>query len=115
MVVVQTYCFRAYYRNDYARVSDMSPTGVKDNPAPVPTSPGLTVAAVTKDSPESPAFVITTSGARSTALAGLIPVGKQCTGPLAFTYRGRNFHRVNSADVKWWNTTRTTEVAAACI
>jgi len=83
-------------------------------PAPTPNPPTITAIAVVAGVVDNPVFKILADGSRSSAVAGFVSVGTACTGPVVFTYRGKSFRRVDPASVKWWNTTRTTEVAAAC-
>lgn len=114
MTVVQQYCFRAVHQNDYANRSGFSNVAVKDNPAPTPQAPVLSVAAVVSGVPVSPAFVVLASGARSTAVAGFVAVGAPVVSAPVFSYRGRTYCRVAPTNVRWWATTSTTEVAAPC-
>lgn len=79
-----------------------------------PNAPtGLTVDVVT-GAVTSPVFKILADGSRSSAVAGLIPSGKPCYGTVAFTYRGKSWKHVDPADVLWWNTTASPQVAGAC-
>lgn len=83
-------------------------------PAPTPNPPTITAIAVVAGVTDNPVFKILADGSRSSAVAGFVTVGTACTGPVVFTYRGKSFRRVDPAAVKWWNTTATPDVAAAC-
>ena len=83
-------------------------------PVPVPNPPTITTIEVVAGIGLTPAFKILADGSRSTAVAGFVPMGKACTGPVAFTYRGKSYRRVAPSDVKWWNTAASPDVAAAC-
>lgn len=83
--------------------------------APVPPNPpGNIVVAVVIGINVAPVYTITAAGARSTALAGFVPVGVACYDDVVFTYRGRSWRRVDVEDVRWWRTTPTANVAAPC-
>lgn len=83
-------------------------------PAPTPNPPVLTVQEVVAGVTESPAYRILASGARGSTVIGFVSKGTACSGPKVFSYRDRTYHRVPKASVKWWGTTATDEVAAAC-
>ena len=85
--------------------------------APVSPSPptlGPMVVAVVPGLSMSPAYRITTTGARGTTVVGFVPIGKACVGAPVFTYRGRAYYRVARGDVVWWATSPTDAVAAPC-
>jgi hypothetical protein len=79
-----------------------------------PSPPGAITVAVVIGVNVAPAYTITTSGARSSAVAGFVDLGRPCIGSPVFTYRGKSYRRVASTDVRWWNTTPTANVAAPC-
>ncbi len=91
-----------------------SPPACKTYAAVPPSAPGNIVIAVVIGIDVAPAYTILTSGKRSTALAGFVPVGVPCIGDVAFTYRGKYWRRVEPANVRWWATTPTANVAAPC-
>jgi hypothetical protein len=80
----------------------------------VPNPPSNVTIAVVVGANVAPAYKILANGARSDVLAGFVPAGKACDGPVVFTYRGSKFKRVAPADVQWWSTTSTSAVAAPC-
>lgn len=112
-VPVGTYCYQVTATVGGVE-SARSTESCKVIPPAVPNPPTITTIEVVAGVGLSPAFRILAGGGRSTAVAGFVPAGKACVGDVAFTYRGKSYRRVNPADVKWWNTTQTTEVAAAC-
>lgn len=81
---------------------------------PPPNPPVLTVAEVVAGVTMTPAFGIMSNGSRSSAVAGFVPVGTECIPPTVFRYRGRDYQRVDPNAVKWWATSPTQNVAAAC-
>lgn len=81
---------------------------------PVPNPPTLSVVPVVAGLNMSPAYKILSGGTRSTVVAGFVPVGKACSGPIVFRYRDRAYRKVPASDVKWWNTVPSDAVAAAC-
>lgn len=108
-----TWCFRGFSKakNLESATSNISSKVVPQAP---PNPPTITTVEVVAGVGFSPAFKILASGSRSAAVAGFVASGKACTGPVVFTYRGKSYRRVNPSDVKWWNTTASSEVAAAC-
>jgi hypothetical protein len=94
--------------------SGPSAVGTKLVPQPTPSPPTFTTIAVVANANVAPAYKILADGTRSSVLAGFVPVGKACAGTVAFTYRGVNFRKVAAADVQWWATVKTDQVAAAC-
>lgn len=81
---------------------------------PTPNPPVLSVQPVVAGLNMSPAYKILANGSRSTVVAGFVPVGTECSGPVVFKYRDKPYRRVSRESVKWWNTASTTEVAASC-
>lgn len=70
-------------------------------PGPVP----ITTIAVVIGLDHSPVYRLTLTGKKDERYhdaCGYIPVGKTCSGPVAFTFRDKSFRRVNSSDVKLW-------------
>lgn len=106
-------CFRAFTLAN-GNVSGPSAVQVKIVPAPTPNPPTFTTIAVVANANVAPAYKILASGARSDVLAGFVPTGRACTGNVVFTYRGVPFRKVARADVAWWGTTPTDNVAASC-
>jgi hypothetical protein len=106
-------CARAYTLAN-GNESGPSVVGTKLVPQPTPNPPVFTTIAVVANANVAPAYKIMADGTRSTVLAGFVPVGKACTGGVAFTYRGATFRKVAQADVQWWATAKTDSVAAAC-
>lgn len=74
-------------------------------PQPVPNPPTLSVVAVVAGLNMSPAYKILTDGSRSSVVAGFVPIGTECSGPVLFTYRNRGYRSVSREAVKWWNPT----------
>lgn len=72
-------------------------------PQPTPNPPVLTVQAVVADLNMSPAYKILADGSRSSVVAGFVPVGTGCGGPVVFKYRDREYRIVPREAVKWWN------------
>lgn len=72
-------------------------------PQPVPNAPTLSVVAVVAGLNMSPAYKILESGARSQVVAGFVPVGTACDGPVVFKYRNRSYRKIASNKVLWWN------------
>lgn len=107
------YCFRAYTQTA-AGESAASNVASKVIPAPLPNPPTITTIAVVAGVDHVPAFRILADGTRSTTVAGFVPVGTACTGPVVFTYRSRSYRRVDPSAVKWWQTSPTSSIAAAC-
>jgi len=91
-----------------------SPLYCKAFAAVPPSPPGNVVIAVVIGINVAPAYTILSSGARSTAVAGFVPVGVACYDDVVFTYRGKSWRRVDPENVRWWRTTPTANVAAPC-
>lgn len=91
-----------------------SPPFCKTYAAVPPGPPGNVTIAVVIGINVAPVYTITAAGARSTALAGFVPVGVACYDDVVFTYRGKSWRRVDVEDVRWWKTTPTPNVAAPC-
>jgi hypothetical protein len=70
---------------------------------PTPNPPVVTVQPVVAGLNMSPAYKILTDGSRSSVVAGFVPVGTACSGPVLFTYRNRGFRVVPRETVIWWN------------
>lgn len=108
-----TWCIRAYTQT--AAGESLPSNAVQAViPAPLPNPPTLSTTVVIAGASLQPAFGITAAGAQG-ALVGLIDVGRGCSGPVLFTYRGAAFRRVDPGAVKWWTGVKpSTAVAAAC-
>lgn len=83
-------------------------------PQPTPNPPTITVQEVVAGINMAPAYRVTASGERGTTVIGFVPVGTACTGTVVYTYRGKSYRKVLRDSVRWWGTTPTDEVAAAC-
>ncbi len=89
-------------------------------PQPTPNPPtGLSVVAVVAGLNMAPAYKVLANGSRSTVVAGFVPVGTKCSGPVLFTYRNKGYRAVPRGAVKWWSPTladvqNPPPVAAAC-
>lgn len=88
-------------------------------PQPTPNPPVVTVQAVVAGLNMSPAYKILADGSRSQVVAGFVPVGIACSGPVLFTYRKKGYRHVPRESVKWWNPSLADvqsppPVAAAC-
>lgn len=86
---------------------------------PVPNPPTLSVVPVVAGLNMSPAYKILADGTRSQVVAGFVPVGRACTGPVLFTYRKKSYRRVTLKPLEWWSPTLADvqsppPVAAAC-
>lgn len=75
---------------------------------------GVTVQAVVAGVDVAPVYRILQDGTRGEQVAGFVDVGATCTGRAVFTYRGRQYRRVDPAAVTWWATRPTSAAAAAC-
>lgn len=82
-------------------------------PQPTPNPPVLTVQAVVAGINMSPAFKVLADGSRSSAVAGFVPVGTVCSGPVLFTYRKLSYRSVSREAIAWWSPTLA-PVAAPC-
>lgn len=111
-----TACFEGQTVDTGGRLSAWtggSGTACKLLTVPKPGGPGVTVAVVIGIN-VAPVYTFNDAGVRSQALAGLMAVGLPCKGAVVFNYRSRAWRRVNQADVGWWKTTATADVAAPC-
>jgi hypothetical protein len=72
-------------------------------PQPTPNPPVITVQAVVAGLNMAPAFKVLTDGSRSSVVAGFVPVGTECSGPVLFTYRRIGYRIVSREAVRWWN------------
>jgi hypothetical protein len=79
-----------------------------------PKPPVLTVAEVVAGVSQTPAYALTATGARGTAVVGFVQVGTACMGPQLLTYRGQGYRKVPRAAVKWWGLSPQDNVIAAC-
>lgn len=70
---------------------------------PTPNPPVVTVQAVVAGLNMAPAFKILSDGSRSSVIAGFVPVGTGCGGPVVFKYRKLDYRTVPREAVKWWN------------
>lgn len=110
-----TYCFRAFSRNTFGQES--APSGVVQRviAPPVPNPPTLTTVAVVAGLNMAPLYRINADGSRGAVVVGFIPVGSECSGPVVYRYRDRNYHRPSDlTEIKWWATSPTSNVAAPC-
>jgi hypothetical protein len=80
----------------------------------IPPPPVAVVAPVVAGQNMAPVFGITGTNTRGTTVLGFVPVGRACTGPVVYTYRGQGYRRFTSADALWWGSTPTTAAAVAC-
>jgi hypothetical protein len=71
-------------------------------PQPTPNPPVVTVQAVVAGINMSPAYKILADGTRSQVVAGFVPVGSACDGPVVFKYRDLPYREVPAARVNWW-------------
>lgn len=88
-------------------------------PQPTPNPPVVTVQPVVAGLNMSPAYKILPDGSRSSVVAGFVPVGTGCSGPIVFTYRNKGYRIVPREAVRWWNppladVTSPPPVAAPC-
>ncbi len=81
------------------------------DPAP-PT--GVRVVKVAVGVDHAPVYRIVNGNQRSDGVLGFVPVGRACTGRVAFRYRGMNFRRVEVKPGELWGTTDTRNLAAPC-
>lgn len=72
-------------------------------PQPTPNPPVVTVQAVVAGLNMAPAFKVLADGSRSSVVAGFVPVGTECSGPVLFTYRRIGYRIVSREAVRWWN------------
>lgn len=83
-------------------------------PQPTPNPPVVAVAEVVAGVSETPAYKLTWTGSRGSAVVGFVPKGTACIGPQLLTYRGLGYRKVPASSVKWWATKATDDVVAAC-
>ena len=81
---------------------------------PAPNPPVLTVAEVVAGVTMTPAFRVLADGSRSSVVVGFVTAGTPCIPPTLFRYRGRDYQRVDPARVRWWASSPSPNVAAAC-
>lgn len=115
----QTWCYQVRAVATYGESAWSSPPACRtfgSAPPAAPSPPLLTVIGVGRVADWAPVFRISAAtGARGTSVLGLVQVGTACSGPLAFRYRDRNWHRVEPAAVDWWGTPDlSAQVAAPC-
>jgi hypothetical protein len=111
-----TYCTRAYSRNTYAvesAVSTITALSSKTVLPPVPNPPTGVAVAVIAGMLQTPVYSVAASGAMST-FVGFTDVDTQCSGPVLFTYRTKQFREVQRASVKLWGAT-SLRLAAPCV
>lgn len=71
---------------------------------PTPNPPtGLSVVPVVAGLNMSPVYKVLESGERSQVVAGFVPVGTPCSGPVVFRYRDRGYVEMPASKVTWWN------------
>lgn len=117
--VAGTNCYRVVTLSG-ARESLPSQPACKTNTAPQPDPNPPTnlrfVTQVVNGMDHSPVYRLTSTGkkdARYSDACGYIPVGSQCKGNVAFSFRDKSFRAVNITDVKQWADCGTA-VAAPC-
>lgn len=110
-----TYCYQVSAVAG-SQESSLSVEGCKAIPPLVPNPPtGLTVTvAVVAGINMAPVYKYTLANKRSADPAGYIPVGKECSGNVLFSYRGESFKKVAQSDVLFWATVASENVAAPC-
>lgn len=104
----------------YAVTATVAVEGAKSNVVcktvlpKIPGPPRITTVAVVAGLSDTPAYKILADGQRSSAVAGFVTVGTECAGNVVFTYRSKGYRKVPAEAVRWWGTTKTDQVAAAC-
>lgn len=83
--------------------SNLSATVTHVVAQPIPNPPVITVTPVVAGINMSPVYKILSDGSRGSAVAGFVPVGTACSGPIVFKYRDRGYRRVSRGAVNWWN------------
>ncbi len=79
----------------------------------VPNEAVITIAVVIS-SDRAPVFRIVTGNKRG-EIFGMVPLGRECTGPVLFRYRNQSYRRVAvNADEVWPKGTSTENLAAPC-
>lgn len=91
-----------------------SAEGCKMIPASPPNAPTNVTIAVVLGLNMAPVLPVAANGSRGSTLLGFVPVGVECTGTPAFTYRGKTWRRITGLPVKWWASTPTANAAAPC-
>ena len=108
----QTWCYTVSAVDAVGNESVMSNESCKTVPNVPPSPPVLQTVTVTAMATETPVFTVTNGGRG--VMAGLMPPGKACSGPVLFVYRGSSFYKVNATDVHRWGTPLTANFAAPC-
>lgn len=78
----------------------------------ITSQPVMRVVAVIAGVDHSPVFTVLSGGVRSATVGGMAAVGTECTGPVLFRYRSRDWYR--PATFKPWGVAATANVAAPC-
>lgn len=79
----------------------------------IPNPPIITIAVVIS-SDRAPVYRIL-SGNKRGEFFGLIPAGRECTGPILFRYRGASFRQVAVQPSELWGTADPSHLAAPCL
>lgn len=82
------------------------------DPPTQPASPIITIAVVIS-ADHAPVYRIV-SGNQRGELFGLVPIGRECSGPVVFRYRGASFRRVAVQANELWGTSDGRNLAAPC-
>lgn len=109
-----TYTFRVFAIAN-SQVSDASNEAVKEATAPppvIPTPPVIQVVQVIIGVDHAPVFTVLADGSRSNTVGGMVPVGTECTGPVIFRYRNKDWRK--PVTFKPWGVSATARVAAPC-
>ncbi len=106
-----TWCVRAFSRNTYGSESAASGVASKVVPVPVPNPPVLAVPVIA-GMLQTPVYSVASNGKMSTFM-GFVDVGSPCSGPVLFSYRGKEFREVPRESVKLWGST-SLRLAAPC-
>lgn len=112
-----TWCFAAKVTDnlgDSSAFTNVASLVIKLAPPSPPALGTVRVAALNDALYHSPAYRILASGARSTTLAGLVPIGTPCIGDVVFTYQSKPYRRVSKDAVVWVNGTKTDSIATYC-
>lgn len=90
-------------------------TGKSSTPIVIPDPTTIRVVRVTISN-DAPVYrVVGNAGSYSRGeMFGLVPVGRECKGPVLFRYRGKSFRQVDVVAVELWGTTDTSRLAAPC-
>lgn len=89
-------------------------TSCKIFPAFVPNPPGNITIAVVIGVAVTPAYAYNARNRRIAEPVGFIEVGEPCFGAVVFSYRGKQWRRVDRSAVSWWNSEPRHRVAAPC-